>query len=90
MNFHNAMFMVSHSSNLFRGLFKKNESIDSLVASINYNFKCKVNKLELIKCKTFGDVIHLIKEDKRKQDEEEKEIRKHLEHCIYSNLYKGY
>ena len=63
MNFHNAMFMVGHSQNLFHGLFKKNESIDCLVASINYNFNCKVEKSELAKCKTFGDVIECIKKN---------------------------
>lgn len=70
MNFHNAMFMVGHSQNLFHGLFKKNESIDRLVASINYNFNCKVEKSDLVKCKTLGDVVECIKKSKHTFEKE--------------------
>lgn len=57
LNYETAVFLISHSKNMFPGVFKDNFSVMRIVASFNYNFNVCTTVRELLKCKSFSEIV---------------------------------
>ena len=70
-----SLFRIEHSSNIFREIFKKTETIEEICKELNRWIGVKPEAYELAKCKNINDILCLLA---RKREETEKNKREAL------------
>ena len=83
-----SLFRIEHSSNIFREIFKRTETIEEICKELYRWIGIKPETYELAKCKNIGDILCLLA---RKRDEIEKNKREvlRLAKKIMANSHYG-
>ncbi len=81
-----SLFRIEHSSNIFREIFKKTETIEEICKELYRWIGIRPETYELVKCKNINDILCLLA---RKREETEKNKREALRMAekIMANSY---